>query len=99
MGSSRIDAGRFGGTDPAPGTGEPRREMPIGSRQSRPQRSRLTANRSDRVPECPLMVTTGVGAAMTALPAGHKYLEERREISLSDMYFLWQAQVHMREDA
>jgi hypothetical protein len=47
----------------------------------------------------PLTLTTGVGAAMTALPAGHKYFEERREISLSDMYFLWQAQLHMREDA
>jgi hypothetical protein len=40
----------------------------------------------------PLMVTTGVGSAMTAVPAAQKYIEDRRDISLQDMYFLWRAQ-------
>jgi hypothetical protein len=50
----------------------------------------LTAN--------PLMITTGAGAAMTALPAVDKYLDDRRDIALSDMYFAWQAQKHAAEE-
>lgn len=50
----------------------------------------LTAN--------PLMVTTGVAATMTALPAVHKYQDDRRDITLSDMYFAWQAQKHAAEE-
>jgi hypothetical protein len=40
----------------------------------------------------PLMVTTGIAAAMSSVPATQKYIEERRDIGLSDMYFLWRAQ-------
>jgi hypothetical protein len=43
----------------------------------------LTAN--------PLLITTGVGAVATTLPAAHKFIEDRRDVSLSDMYFLWRA--------
>lgn len=39
----------------------------------------------------PLLVTTGVGAAMTSLAAANKYFEEQRDIALSDMYFVWRA--------
>jgi hypothetical protein len=45
----------------------------------------------------PLMVTTGVGAAMTTVAATQKYLEEKRDISLSDMYFLWHAEGRAQE--
>jgi hypothetical protein len=44
------------------------------------------------------MITTGVGAAMTALPAMDKYLDDRRDIALSDMYFAWQAQKHAADE-
>ncbi|MDP9867075.1 MULTISPECIES: hypothetical protein [Streptosporangium] len=37
----------------------------------------------------PLIIAGGVAAAGTALPHFHKYFEEKREIELSDMYFLW----------
>lgn len=46
----------------------------------------LTAN--------PLITTTGVGTMATTVGAAHKYIEERRDIALSDMYFLWHAQRH-----
>jgi uncharacterized protein (DUF2249 family) len=46
----------------------------------------LTAN--------PLVMSTGVMAAMTALSAVDKYQDDRRDIILSDMYFAWQAQKH-----
>jgi hypothetical protein len=39
----------------------------------------------------PLLTTTGVGAAMSTLVAEGKYVEEARDVGLSDMYFLWQA--------
>lgn len=44
----------------------------------------------------PLIVTTGVGTCSTIVGAAHKYIEERRDISLSDMYFVWQAQMHTK---
>jgi hypothetical protein len=31
---------------------------------------------------------------MTAVPGGHKYIEERRDIEMTDMYFLWKVQHH-----
>jgi hypothetical protein len=47
----------------------------------------LTAN--------PLLITTGVTTAVGgALNAEYKFIEEQRDITLSDMYFLWQAQKH-----
>jgi hypothetical protein len=47
----------------------------------------LTAN--------PLMITAGVGPAIwSSVGAVHKYIEERRDVSMSDMYFLWKAQQH-----
>lgn len=39
----------------------------------------------------PLITTTGVATAMSALAAENKFIEERRDIELSDMYFLWKA--------
>lgn len=39
-------------------------------------------------------ITTAVGGAV---PAGHKFIEETRDIELSDMYFLWQAQKHSKK--
>jgi hypothetical protein len=37
----------------------------------------------------PLLTVTGVGTTMTALSAEFKFLEEKRDIRLSEMYFLW----------
>jgi hypothetical protein len=37
----------------------------------------------------PLIVAAGVAAIGTALPHVHKYFEERRDVQLADMYFLW----------
>ncbi|MFE0156780.1 hypothetical protein ACFWY5_57315 [Nonomuraea sp. NPDC059007] len=37
----------------------------------------------------PLIVAAGVAALGTALPHMHKYLEEKRDVQLADMYFLW----------
>jgi hypothetical protein len=42
----------------------------------------------------PLLVTTGVGAAMTTLAAVNKYFEEQRDIALSDMYFVWRGRTY-----
>lgn len=39
----------------------------------------------------PTLAVAGVGSAMTALQAEYKYIEERRDVELSDMYFLWRA--------
>jgi hypothetical protein len=47
----------------------------------------LTAN--------PVLVTTGITTAVGGgLNAEYKFIEEERDIKLSDMYFLWQAQKH-----
>lgn len=49
----------------------------------------LTAN--------PLLTGIGVTAATGgSVTAGHKFIEESRDISLSDMYFLWKAQEHVK---
>jgi hypothetical protein len=42
----------------------------------------------------PLLVTAGVGAAMTTLAAVNKYFEEQRDIALSDMYFVWRGRTY-----
>jgi hypothetical protein len=49
----------------------------------------LTAN--------PLLVTGGFGTAMTTVAHINKYIEEARDVSLSEMYFLWRAQKHAKE--
>jgi hypothetical protein len=49
----------------------------------------LTAN--------PLLIGTGFGTAMTTIAHVNKYIEEARDVSLSDMYFLWRAQKHAEE--
>lgn len=41
------------------------------------------------VSSLPLIVAAGVAAMGTVLPHVHKYFEERRDVQLSDMYFLW----------
>jgi hypothetical protein len=42
----------------------------------------------------PTLTVAGVGSAMTALQAEYKHIEERRDIELADMYFLWRASHH-----
>jgi hypothetical protein len=42
----------------------------------------------------PLAITAGVGAIASGLTAGYKHIEDRRDVALSDMYFLWRAQKH-----
>jgi hypothetical protein len=43
----------------------------------------------------PLFVAVGLTPAVNSLTnAAHKYIEEQRDIALSDMFFLWQAQKH-----
>ena len=37
----------------------------------------------------PLILGTGVAGATSTLPALHKYLDDRSDVELSDMYFLW----------
>jgi hypothetical protein len=49
----------------------------------------LTAN--------PLLTTGGFGTAITTVAHVNKYIEEARDVSLSDMYFLWRAQKHVKE--
>jgi hypothetical protein len=49
----------------------------------------LTAN--------PLLIGSGLGTAMLTVPDVKKYIEEARDVSLSDMYFLWRAQKHAKE--
>jgi hypothetical protein len=39
----------------------------------------------------PPLAVAGVGAAMAALQAEYKYIEERNQIKLDQMYFLWKA--------
>jgi hypothetical protein len=39
----------------------------------------------------PTLTVAGVGSAMTALQAEYKHIEERRDVQLADMYFLWRA--------
>lgn len=49
----------------------------------------LTAN--------PFLVAAGATPAVGyTIAAGQKFIEEKRDISLSDMYFLWQAEQHSR---
>jgi hypothetical protein len=36
-----------------------------------------------------ILTTSGLGVAFGALNAEHKYIDERRELEFSDMYFLW----------
>jgi hypothetical protein len=40
----------------------------------------------------PLLLPAGIAAALMPLAHYHKFLDEQREIELSDMYFLWQIQ-------
>jgi hypothetical protein len=49
----------------------------------------LTAN--------PLLIGSGLGTAMLTVPDVKKYIDEARDVSLSDMYFLWRAQKHVKE--
>jgi hypothetical protein len=49
----------------------------------------LTAN--------PLLIGSGFATAMTTVAHVNKYIEEDRDVSLSDMYFLWRAQKHAKE--
>jgi hypothetical protein len=50
----------------------------------------LTAN--------PIITGAGVAAMIgTSVTAGNKYLEEKRDIALSDMYFLWHTKRHATE--
>ena len=49
----------------------------------------LTAN--------PLLIAGGFTTAMTSVAHVNKYIEEARDVSLSDMYFLWRAQKHAKE--
>ena len=45
----------------------------------------------------PVAIGAGVTAAVGGtLAAGQKYIEEKRDVTLSDMYFLWQASPHKR---
>jgi len=45
----------------------------------------------------PLAVTTGIGAAVSIVGTGtSKYLDDKRDIVLSDMYFAWKAEQHAR---
>ncbi|QUF02546.1 hypothetical protein KCV87_24160 [Actinosynnema pretiosum subsp. pretiosum] len=39
----------------------------------------------------PLLITAGVTAAATPLVQAYKYFDEKRDIELSDMYFLWRS--------
>lgn len=49
----------------------------------------LTAN--------PFLVAAGATPAVGyTIAAGQKFIEEKRDIALSDMYFLWQAQEHSK---
>ena len=41
----------------------------------------------------PLVLATGVAAMATSLPQVYKYFEDRNEVQLSDLYFLWKARV------
>lgn len=50
----------------------------------------VTAGALDAIP---LVVATGVAALATSLAQVHKYIEERSEIEMSDLYFLWKASV------
>ena len=43
--------------------------------------------------EAPTVVAGAVGYTIAA---GQKFMEEKRDIALSDMYFLWQAQEHSK---
>jgi hypothetical protein len=48
----------------------------------------------------PLLVVPGLMQAVgTLISATHKYIEERRDIALSDMFFLWEAQRHALKHA
>ena len=50
----------------------------------------LTAN--------PFLVAAGAAPGVGyTISAGQKFLEETRDIALSDMYFLWQAQEHSKK--
>ncbi len=44
----------------------------------------------------PLIVATGVAAVATSLPQVYKYFEDKREIEMSDLYFLWKARIRER---
>jgi len=44
-------------------------------------------------PEAPTVVAGAVGYTIAA---GQKFMEEKRDIALSDMYFLWQAQEYSK---
>jgi hypothetical protein len=48
----------------------------------------------------PLLVAVGLGAAVnTLINATHKYFEEKRDVALSDMFFLWEVQQHALKHA
>jgi hypothetical protein len=42
----------------------------------------------------PLLIAAGLSTGAAVLQAASKYVDEEREVQLSDMYFLWQAQAH-----
>jgi hypothetical protein len=43
----------------------------------------------------PLLIAAGITPVITTLiNATHKYIEEKRDVALSDMFFLWEAQRH-----
>jgi hypothetical protein len=41
----------------------------------------------------PLVVATGVAAIATSLPQVYKYFEDKNEVEMSDLYFLWKARI------
>jgi hypothetical protein len=48
----------------------------------------------------PLLIAAGLTPAVNSLTnAVHRYIEERRDVALSDMFFLWQAQRHAERRA
>jgi hypothetical protein len=47
----------------------------------------------------PILLAAGISSTASLIPVGHKYIEEQRDIALSDMYFLWQAQQHANFNA
>lgn len=45
----------------------------------------------------PLVLATGVAALATSLPQIYKYFEDKREVELSDLYFLWRARIREKD--
>jgi hypothetical protein len=41
----------------------------------------------------PLVMATGVAAIATSLPQVYKHFEDRRDVEMSDLYFLWKARI------